>query len=177
MTDTIKVEALQPGDRIPTDLCGELSVTRAPVSDADERSAEREWFRLYVDVEATRRTSFDPDGLPGVTGAEAAHYLSLTPLRYRLVYPLDATVARLPAPETMTVRVADRRHDPVGHATIRTLTIPATCPVCGGPRGLPYNHNFCDDGDWKACDRWDNPCGHHDAYDGLLAAADAEAGR
>lgn len=75
-----------------------------------------------------------------------------------------------PAP-TMTVRVADRRHSPVGHATIRTVTIAAVCPTCGGPRGVPYNHNFADDGAYLSCDRWDNPCGHIDYYNQVLIEA------
>jgi hypothetical protein len=71
----------------------------------------------------------------------------------------------------MTVRVPDRRHSPVGHATIREVTIAATCPVCGGPRGVPFNHNFSDDGEWMACDRWANPCGHLDTYEAVLIEA------
>lgn len=72
---------------------------------------------------------------------------------------------------TMTVRVADRRYSPVGHANIRTVTILAECPECGGPRGVPVNHNFCDDGAYLSCDRWDNPCGHVDYYDAVLKEA------
>lgn len=71
-------------------------------------------------------------------------------------------------PDTMTVRVADRRHDPVGHAAIRTITISAHCPQCGGRRGAPYEHRFSDDGEWKTADRWDNPCGHTDMYEAVL---------
>lgn len=72
---------------------------------------------------------------------------------------------------TMTVRVADRRSSPVGHATIRTVTILAECPRCGGKRGEPYNHNFHDDGEWLSCDRWTNPCGHTDMYTDVLKEA------
>lgn len=73
---------------------------------------------------------------------------------------------------TLTVRVADRRHSPVGHATIRTITIAATCPRCGGPRGEPRPHNFYDDGEWLVTDCWDNPCGHVDMYNAVLAEAE-----
>lgn len=84
-------------------------------------------------------------------------------------------LAPLDRPATMAVRVPDRRHDPVGHATVRTITIPTTCPVCGGPRGETREHRFNDDGDWKTVDRWDNPCGHVDVYDVVLAAHEAAA--
>ncbi|WP_418345806.1 hypothetical protein [Rhodococcus pyridinivorans] len=73
---------------------------------------------------------------------------------------------------TLTVRVADRRHSPVGLATIRTITIAGTCPRCGGPRGEPYPYNFYDDGAWLVADCWDNPCGHVDLYNAVLAEAE-----
>ncbi|MFD6516959.1 hypothetical protein [Rhodococcus sp. NPDC060176] len=72
----------------------------------------------------------------------------------------------------MTVRVVDRRSSPVGNATIRTVTIAALCPRCGGSRGTPRNYNFHDDGAWLSCDSWDNPCGHIDRYDNVLAEAE-----
>ncbi len=72
----------------------------------------------------------------------------------------------------LSVRVADRSASPVGHARIRTVAIDATCPRCGAMRGIPYSHNFHDDGDWLSCDRWDNPCGHIDTYAAALAEAE-----
>jgi hypothetical protein len=29
---------------------------------------------------------------------------------------------------------------------------------------VPYNYNFCEDGEWFSVDRWENPCGHLDTY-------------
>lgn len=76
------------------------------------------------------------------------------------------------ATAAMTVRVADRRTSPVGHATVRTVTIAAVCPTCAAPRGVPANHNFHDDGEWLSCDKWENPCGHVDRYDAVLVEAE-----
>jgi hypothetical protein len=44
------------------------------------------------------------------------------------------------------------------------VEIADTCPVCGGPRGKPYGHNFYEDGETYHVHRWDNPCGHVDLY-------------
>lgn len=38
------------------------------------------------------------------------------------------------------------------------------CPICGGQRGKPHNHHFCEDGEWFDVDKWENPCGHVDKY-------------
>jgi len=90
-----------------------------------------------------------------------------------------------PAPETdtppqsMTVRICDRGtgRDYVG-VTIRSVTVPAVCPVCGGPRGMDTvrSHRFCEDGEWYNVDRWTNPCGHTDMYADVLREARAYAG-
>lgn len=80
-----------------------------------------------------------------------------------------------PSDERMIVRVADRRRSPVGHATIRTISISIACPQCGNRRGPVTNHNFYDDGEWLSCDRWENPCGHVDMYDAVLAEAERAA--
>ncbi|HYQ62544.1 hypothetical protein [Actinophytocola sp.] len=61
------------------------------------------------------------------------------------------------------------RGDPV----TRKVTISAICPRCGGPRGEPYGHNFCDDGDWSWVQRWNNPCGHVDYYEDVIREAAA----
>jgi hypothetical protein len=72
----------------------------------------------------------------------------------------------------MKVRVVKRnRNNGWISPAIVTVTIADTCPVCGGPRGSPYNYNWHEDGDWYSCDRWDNPCGHVDKYDACLAEA------
>ncbi|MFG3510197.1 hypothetical protein ACGF5F_32395 [Streptomyces sp. NPDC047821] len=81
-------------------------------------------------------------------------------------------------PITMTVRVCDRGtgRGYVGVA-IRTVTIAATCPQCGGPRGTDTvrNHNFHEDGEWLSVDRWTNPCGHVDMYSAVLREARLKA--
>lgn len=80
-------------------------------------------------------------------------------------------------PETMTVRVRDRSAEsPWGvgrtNPAIRQVTIPATCRVCGGPRGVPRNMNQADDGAYYSVDVWDNPCGHVDFYSEVVKEAD-----
>ncbi|MFA5037504.1 MAG: hypothetical protein WC479_10065 [Candidatus Izemoplasmatales bacterium] len=52
------------------------------------------------------------------------------------------------------------------------ITISDNCPKCGGKRGTPYNHNFCEDGEWFNVDRWDNPCGHIDYYPDCIKEAE-----
>lgn len=87
----------------------------------------------------------------------------------------DQTVGsnhKAPAPPSMRVRVVDRGTGPSYQGVkIRHYTIAATCPQCGGPRGETYGHNFCEDGEWLNCDRWDNPCGHVDYYHAVIAEA------
>ncbi|MEU9208477.1 hypothetical protein AB0D27_11120 [Streptomyces sp. NPDC048415] len=82
-------------------------------------------------------------------------------------------------PETMTVRVCDRGsgRDYVG-VTIRTITIPAVCPVCGGPRGVDTlrSERLPEDGESYTVSRWDNPCGHVDLYADVLREARAYSG-
>lgn len=74
--------------------------------------------------------------------------------------------------EPMFVRVVDRGTSRYYTGVkIRPVLIAPTCPKCGGPRGETYPHNFCEDGDWLNCDRWDNPCGHTDYYHEVLAEA------
>lgn len=83
--------------------------------------------------------------------------------------------------ETMTVRV--RNHDaepPWGSGptspVVSTITISATCPVCGGQRGEARSSNQSEDGTHFAVDVWENPCGHVDYYVSVLAEAAAKAG-
>ena len=51
-----------------------------------------------------------------------------------------------------------------GRVVLRTVEIPDTCPVCGGPRGKPVRRPFCEDGEHYSADCWRNPCGHVDTY-------------
>ncbi|MDH6284501.1 hypothetical protein [Prescottella agglutinans] len=73
---------------------------------------------------------------------------------------------------TFVVRVADRRHSPFGLATIRTITLDAICPLCSGPRGVPFDYDFVNDGEVLTCDQWLNPCGHFDMYNNVLVEAE-----
>ena len=50
----------------------------------------------------------------------------------------------------------------------RTIEIPDTCPVCGGPRGEPHFQHWTEDGHTVRISRWQNECGHVDKYAELL---------
>lgn len=84
------VQDLKAGDRIPTDLCGHLTVIAA-YADIDDNP---DLSRVYVDVEVQDRSlRWDVENLPAAVGAESFWFLSMTPtLRYRLVFLPDATV-------------------------------------------------------------------------------------
>lgn len=78
--------------------------------------------------------------------------------------------------QTMTVRVRDRAAESAWgsgplNPVVRQVTIPATCPRCGGPRGAARNLNQCDDGAYYSVDVWDNPCGHVDMYAAVVKEA------
>ncbi len=78
-------------------------------------------------------------------------------------------------PVTMSVRVAEFI-DGLGY--VREVTIEATCPRCGGPRGWPKTQMMSmgrSGRDRREVDCWSNPCGHVDAFD--LVLAEAEFGR
>lgn len=78
----------------------------------------------------------------------------------------------------MQVTVRDRDGEApwgVGLTTpcVRTVEISTACPVCGGPRGVPFGINSCDDGAFYWVQGWENPCGHRDSYAAVLAEAAA----
>lgn len=81
------------------------------------------------------------------------------------------------AADTMTVTVRDTAAEAAnwgrgrGGVVTRTVTVSAFCRVCGERRGDPYGHNFYADGDWAWVQRWDNPCGHVDMYEYVIAEA------
>jgi hypothetical protein len=88
--------------------------------------------------------------------------------------PFDASPEK--PQKTMTVTVADRAaqnrnwgYGPGGAPPLRTVSIAAVCPVCGGPRGEPRLERYHEDGDWYSVSRWENPCGHVDKYTDVLA--------
>jgi hypothetical protein len=44
------------------------------------------------------------------------------------------------------------------------VTIAATCPTCGQPRG-PLTHGLaCEEGEFYFVNNWTNACGHEDSY-------------
>jgi hypothetical protein len=80
----------------------------------------------------------------------------------------------------MTVTIRDRATEDAAWGNpglfspaLRTVTIANTCPVCGGPRGIPSKRPFYEDGVSFAVDCWANPCGHIDRYADVLAEANA----
>lgn len=92
----------------------------------------------------------------------------------------EAETASAEPAATMTVRVRDRGSEsPWGsgltNPVVRTVTISAACPKCGGPRGIPRNLNQYDDGAHYSVDVWDNECGHVDSYAAVLAEASKAA--
>ncbi|ONF62273.1 hypothetical protein AVR91_0238580 [Amycolatopsis keratiniphila subsp. keratiniphila] len=78
--------------------------------------------------------------------------------------------------QTMSVRVIDRSGwgTSAPYPAIRRVEISRCCPTCGGQRGEPRNHNFYEDGQHLSCDVWDNPCGHVDMHEAVLAEAKAD---
>ena len=51
-----------------------------------------------------------------------------------------------------------------GGVHLMKITIPWSCPICGGPRGEPCKVRSYDGSTYLACDGWENPCGHIDLY-------------
>lgn len=79
---------------------------------------------------------------------------------------------------TMTVRIYDNAAERKAWGTpayrgriVRALTIAATCPICGGPRGEPRSQREVHDDDWYTVDVWSNPCQHVDYYDAVVREA------
>lgn len=46
----------------------------------------------------------------------------------------------------------------------RRCIISDRCPVCGGPRGVPFKETYYESGQHYQTDCWINPCGHIDSY-------------
>jgi len=80
----------------------------------------------------------------------------------------------------MIVRVIDRaamdQRDGLSYGALifRTVEISDTCPKCGGPRGIPYLAQYCEDGDWYQVHNWNNPCGHPDKYRDVIKEAESK---
>jgi hypothetical protein len=90
----------------------------------------------------------------------------------------SASYDGMTTPDTMTVTVRDQSAEaPWGsgltNPVTRTVTISALCqvPGCGTRRGEPRGHNSCDDGAYYWVQVWDNPCGHVDRYEDVIAEA------
>lgn len=67
----------------------------------------------------------------------------------------------------MTVIIMFRNHYTGGDGWTyypMRVNISDNCPVCGGKRGQPKPHHFCEDGEWFTVDKWENDCGHIDKY-------------
>lgn len=78
-------------------------------------------------------------------------------------------------PAFVRVTIRDRASEPpwgVGRhcVALATVEIPNECLTCGGPRGETQNLNQYDDGIHYSVDVWENPCGHIDAYEAVMAA-------
>ncbi|WP_160051080.1 hypothetical protein [Nocardiopsis sp. FR26] len=104
----------------------------------------------------------------------------IRPLRHDTVCRSAPLNNDAPPPEegTMTVRVRDQgAESPWGSGLIRpavrTVTIAATCPSCGGPRGTAQSTRQHDDGVTYYVDTWENPCGHSDYYGHVIEEARA----
>lgn len=54
----------------------------------------------------------------------------------------------------------------------RFVTVEWVCPVCGGPRGRPYETVSYDGSRRLHVSGWTNPCGHVDKYDDVCREAD-----
>lgn len=121
--------------------------------------------------------------------------------RYKVFdVPPDVLMSRLGAPRLPGLNVAEQQvAAPAEFSVIRCVTIPSclqhegirsvqvrlfwTCPVCGGPRGEPYDTISFDGSRRLAVQGWRNPCGHIDHYyecrkeaiaNGLNTAVDKE---
>ncbi|MFG5382843.1 hypothetical protein ACEWPN_16925 [Yoonia sp. R2-816] len=55
---------------------------------------------------------------------------------------------------------------------IKRVTISDFCPKCGEKRGKPALRQFCEDGEWYDLSCWQNPCGHIDKYQDVIAEAE-----
>lgn len=72
-------------------------------------------------------------------------------------------------PERRTVRIPECTEH-AGYAAM-TVSLDWVCPVCGGPRGEPFQTVSYDGSRRLACDGWENPCGHVDRYADVRAEA------
>lgn len=69
--------------------------------------------------------------------------------------------------KTVTIPAADQHE---GHYK-KTVTLKWTCPICGGPRGEPFEGLSYDGSLRMTVHRWENPCGHIDAYSDIREEA------
>lgn len=113
---------------------------------------------LYIDA-----VSPDSQGLEVTVTDEHGHTLTVA-----LASP--AKVRTSTGRETRTVQIP-ARDDHEGRASV-TVTLPWTCPSCGGPRGDIKRAISYDGSQRLACDGWDNPCGYIDHYASVRTEAE-----
>lgn len=80
---------------------------------------------------------------------------------------MSAVVLTLPVTMTVTLRLPTERTSAVRGRPVmvtRQVTVPAVCPVCGGPRGKAAPARGFDATGSFVSDVWANPCGHLDLY-------------
>lgn len=94
------------------------------------------------------------------------------------ITPDSRIVRDVPRAPVMTVNVSNRGQGRSYQGVwITTVTIVATCPHCGGPRGPKRNGRIIEDGWRYQVDNWDNPCGHVDMFEDVLIEAGAHLPR
>lgn len=69
---------------------------------------------------------------------------------------------------TVRIRVPDAQAGYHAPPQVRTVTIAARCPTCGGQRGAPERRQRTRAGVTYEVDEWTNACGHIDFYSTVL---------
>lgn len=72
---------------------------------------------------------------------------------------------------TVRIRVPDAHAGYHAPPQVRTVTITARCPTCGGQRGTPERRQRTRAGVTYEVHEWTNSCGHIDFYSMVLAEA------
>lgn len=100
-------------------------------------------------------------------GVTYRNYIEIADLQ-----PGSRIINDIPPAPTMTVRVGNRGQSRSYEGVwVTPVTIVATCPQCGGPRGEKYDGRIIEDGAYYHVHNWDNPCGHNDMYGAVLVEA------
>lgn len=84
--------------------------------------------------------------------------------------PVRDTLAEIRPVQHKTVRIpAAAQHEGF---YFKNVTVDWICPVCGGPRGEPYDTVSYDGSRRLSVHGWRNPCGHVDKYDDVRKEAE-----